>query len=71
MGKSSRAYRSAKRGKELKRLQKQEEKRKRRIARKDGEGKGPPIEGLEPEEGAVETEAPAEQAPEEKPEESQ
>ena len=31
MGKSSRAYKSAKRGKELKRQKKQEEKRRRRL----------------------------------------
>ncbi|HVP90161.1 MAG TPA: hypothetical protein VMS75_02980 [Terriglobales bacterium] len=53
MAKSSRAYKSSKRSRELARQKKQEEKRLRRIARHQNppaEGEAPPEEpGLEPE----------------------
>lgn len=47
MAKSSRAYKSSKRSRELARQKKQEEKRLRRLARHQN----PPVEGAEPVEG--------------------
>ena len=52
MGRGNRAYKSAKRNKELQRLKKQEEKRLRRLGRlkAEEEGEAPPVEaGAEPE----------------------
>lgn len=68
MAKSSRAYRGAKRGKELKRLRKQEDKRKRRLAKKEEDEQAP--EALDSETSTIEPETPAE-APEKKEEEQQ
>ena len=68
MAKSSSAYRGAKRGKELKRLRKQEDKLQRRLAKKEEDEQAP--EALDSEASAIEPETPAE-APEKKEEEQQ
>jgi hypothetical protein len=63
MGKHPGMYRGDKRRKELDRLKKQEEKRQRRLQKKDGEEKGPPIDWAEaPAAGEVKEPEPAEEA---------
>jgi hypothetical protein len=62
MSKRAGAYKSEKRKKELMRIKKQEEKRKRRLLRADGMPQDAEASGLEGEMGQSETEQPEEEA---------